>query len=397
MVRYPNWGNYMMKKKICLVTNWYPTENNPFQGVFFREQVIALSEYFDFVVLHYEYLWSKTKERVELHFEKREYNITEYTLVICRSRLHKRFHREKLPDRSYDELLFDRACHLLLPENIDIFYSICAQSDASEVAKYARSFNKPYVVSEHGPFPWVGTLITEECKIAIENADLFFAISNDKIRQILMQDVKLPQIWYVGNMVDDSKFKYRKSNNKVKTFITVGANVFYKNYEMLIDTFDKLVQITVVPFKLIVLGYQANKGYSQDSTELENALNASKFANCIEMIPYVPHDNMPDTLSRADAFVMTSIQEGQPVSALEAGCCGLPIFATRCGGIEDYVDDSIGRTVGILESDILASYLKGYLEEEITFEPEVIREKIVSKFGRQQFVNNMVAAFNSVL
>lgn len=387
----------MRKKKICLVTNWYPTESNPFQGLFFREQAIALSEFFDFVVLHYEYSWEKKREIVELHFEKREYNITEYTSIICGSYNNRKRHRFRLSDISYDEWLFARVCKLLSSENIDVFYAVCGQNDAIEVARYAKYFNKPYIISEHGPFPWVGTIIQEEKRKAIENAELFFAISNDKIRQILMQDIKLSKIWYVGNMVDDSMFKLRQSRNDVKTFITVGANVFYKNYEMLIKTFSKLVRITDVPFKLIVLGYQANKGYSQDSKELENKLNASEFARCIEMIPYVSHDEMPEMFAQADAFVMTSIQEGQPVSALEAGCCGLPIFATRCGGIEDYVDDSIGRTVGILESDILASFLKGYLEEEITFEPEVIREKIVSKFGRQQFVNNMVAAFNSVL
>ena len=46
---------------------------------------------------------------------------------------------------------------------------------------------------------------------------------------------------------------------------------------------------------------------------------------------------------------MTSIQEGQPVSALEAACCGLPIFSTRCGGVEDYVTNDIGRIYDITD------------------------------------------------
>ena len=42
------------KKKIGLITNWYPTKENPYQGVFFKEQAIALKEYYDFTVVHYK-------------------------------------------------------------------------------------------------------------------------------------------------------------------------------------------------------------------------------------------------------------------------------------------------------------------------------------------------------
>ena len=349
-------------------------------------------------MLHYKYSWNKRKEIADLLLDKKEYNITEYTANICYSSINRRLYRLKKTNIGYEESVFNKCCKQLSEvENIDLFYSICGQNDGEEIAKYVAYFRKPYVVSEHGPFPWVNSLVTDKTRKAIENADLFMAISNDKVRQILMQNVKLPKIWYVGNMVDESKFVYKPSNNKVKTFITVGANVFYKNYGLLIDTFNKLKEITDIPFKVIVLGYQANKGYSQDSKQLEEALYNSQFAQNIEMIPNVPHDEMVDVFARADAFVMTSIQEGQPVSAIEAGCCGLPIFSTRCGGVEDYVDDNIGRIVGLLDSDKLAQYLKDYLEGNITFNPELIRNAVVSKFGKEQFVRNMVDGFESIL
>lgn len=380
----------MVKKKICLVTNWYPTEHNVYQGLFFREQAIALSDYYDFVVLHYHYSYSRCKEVSELNMDKQEHNITEYTINICLSTIHKWIKKFALNNVDYIEYLHEKVYKQLAKEKIDVFYSISGQTEAALTAKCAKYFNKPYIVGEHGPFPWIGTLVTEENKTAIENANAFLAISNDKIRQILMQGIKLPQIFYVGNMVDDDKFALTQSKNKVKTFISVGANVFYKNYAMLIETFEMLVEITNEPFKLLVVGYQANKGYSKDSAELENRFRESNFAKNVELIPSVPHDQMPELFSRADAFVMTSIQEGQPVSAIEAGCCGLPIFSTRCGGVEDYVDDSVGRIVNILDSEQLANYLKEYLEGNIVFEPSEIRATVQNVFGKKVFVQNMV-------
>ena len=384
----------MQKKKICLVTNWYPTEENPYQGLFFREQAIALADYYDFIVLHYEYGYSRRREIVELTYVKSEYNITEYKASICFSSINKWIRRIFLGKNDYKELLFGRICEQLRKDNIDIFYSISGQTEAALTARYANYFNKPYVISEHGPFPWVGTLITEDNKDSIEKANLFLAISNDKVRQILMQGIKLPRTRYVGNMVDEEMFTYKDSGNEIKTFIAVGANVFYKNYRMLIDTFNRLTSITDVPFRLIVVGYQANKGYSQDSKELEEMFRSSSFRENITLIPNVPHDKMPELYAKADAFVMTSIQEGQPVSAIEAACCGLPIFATRCGGVEDYTDDSIGRIVGITDADDLAMHLKDYLEGRISFDSEHIRNTVCERFGKKAFVRNMVDAFD---
>ena len=42
------------KRKICLITTWYPTKNNPYKGVFFKDQAFALEEDFDFTVVHYK-------------------------------------------------------------------------------------------------------------------------------------------------------------------------------------------------------------------------------------------------------------------------------------------------------------------------------------------------------
>ena len=43
-----------MKKKICLVTNWYPTEENPVQGCFFKEQAFVVENEFDFIIFRYQ-------------------------------------------------------------------------------------------------------------------------------------------------------------------------------------------------------------------------------------------------------------------------------------------------------------------------------------------------------
>ena len=246
--------------------------------------------------------------------------------------------------------------------------------------------------------PWPGSQIQDVNKYAIERADRFLAISNDKIRQLMLQNIKLPKTTYIGNLIDESKLSYLpKTEKHTKTFVIVAAHSFYKNYDMFIQVMNRLTEITDENFKVMIVGYGANKGYSSNADLLERKIAESKFKEKAEMIPEVPHEEICDVYNKADAFVMTSIQEGQPVSAMEAACCGLPIFSTRCGGVEDYVDDSVGRIYAITDIEGMANGLKDYLEGKIVFDAAYIRDKVISQFGRDAFTSNFKNVVSEVI
>ena len=114
------------------------------------------------------------------------------------------------------------------------------------------------------------------------------------------------------------------------------------------------------------------------------------------MIRSLKREEMPSLYNRADAFVMTSIQEGQPVSAMEASCCGLPIFSTRCGGVEDYIGQLEGRIYELTDYKAFANGLKEFLENKISFDSEHIRNNCVDRFGKKAFVNNFCNFLNEI-
>ena len=416
----------MGKKRICLITNWYPTKENPYAGGFFKEQAFAMQDSFDYLVLHIhehkrlfltQYLLRKLRGRdVEVFRVNEEKNTVEYDIhlyyslyLVLFERLYKLYlivrggwpmeigqRSSPLYQRRRKHRL-EKAVVQKLKEPFDVLYCVDAQSESSTLQMISEMTHVPYIVSEHAPCPWPGAVLTDVEHAAMEQADLFLAISQDKIRQVMMQNVHLRRIAYVGNMVDETQFMLAPHQNEVKTFIIVAANSFFKNYDLFIAIMNRLTEITEVPFKVMIVGYAANKGYSQNVEQLEEAIRNSAFARNAELIPEISHDRIHELYARADAFVMTSIQEGQPVSAMEAGCCGLPIFSTMCGGVEDYVTEDIGRIYPIMDCEGFAAGLKDFLEGKIQFDNRHIRETVVGKFGKRAFVENFTWVFQEVI
>lgn len=391
-----------MKKTVCLFTNWYPTKENPYQGVFFKEQLEILKDEFNFVVIHYKFKHTTffTKYFIR-QINEAEEDIVEFEVCIssillgARLRVYKWLNRMNEVDSIKGKSLcraFDK-----LGKEVNLLYAVSSQSEAGFLHDISRYLGVPYIVSEHGPFPWVGTTLLPYHKQGIESAKKLLLISMDKYRQILMQGVKAPEVSYVGNMVDENKYLLSTGSNDIFTFVAVGANVFYKNYDYLIEIVSKLKEITDKNFRVRIVGYAANRGYSRDIETFEETIEKSGVSDVIELLPSVERDKMSTIYRDADAFIMTSIQEGQPVSAMEAAVCGLPIYATRCGGIEDYVDDDMGRLFGLLESNLFAEELKKLLEGNTVYNHQLIRKKAIELFGVDSFRERMIHVFDEAM
>ena len=408
-----------MKKTICLITNWYPTKENPFQGLFFKEQAFAVEDNFNFVVVHYSEFFRKnpfqTTAVTQINKERNtiEYIITAYipphlyledeinTFTIKHVRKDCQIEgigkytskRKQIFTRNRLISAFKKSISV----DIDAFYCVDGQTEAYYTQCLANYFHKPYVIGEHAPVPWPGSVLADINKTAIEKANMFLAISNDKIRQLMLLNICLPKTRYIGNMVDETRFVQKRTNHIIKTLIIVASHTYYKNYELFIDVMNRLVEISKVDFRVMIVGYGANKGYAKGVEEFEDEIRNTKFSDKTTLIHSVEHEKIGEILNQADAFVMTSIQEGQPVSAMEAACCGLPVFSTRCGGVEDYIDAKMGRIFDLTDSDGMAEALKDYLEGKIQFDAEYIRKTIVEKFGKEAFVRNFTEAFNDAI
>ena len=75
-------------------------------------------------------------------------------------------------------------------------------------------------------------------------------------------------------------------------------------------------------------------------------------------------DNVNDWLCAFDIYVMTSSDEGFPLSVLEAMSCDLPVITTGVGNVADLIDDHIGRVMKSRTPEELGHILELFIFDE---------------------------------
>lgn len=102
----------------------------------------------------------------------------------------------------------------------------------------------------------------------------------------------------------------------------------------------KALKLLPVNIKFLVLGDGELKG---ELVELANSMGVNERVNFLGSIP---NSEIVKYLKVSDIFIRPSLSEGQGISFIEAMAAGLPIIATKVGGIPDFlVDEETGLFV----------------------------------------------------
>jgi len=120
-------------------------------------------------------------------------------------------------------------------------------------------------------------------------------------------------------------------------FGSLGRFSEVKNQMMLLRAFARVV--AVEPQSRLLLA-----GRGELEGELKAISNQLGIANQIYFLGF--RQDVPEILRAIDVFVLPSLREGLPLSIMEAMCSGLPVVASRVGGIPELFGDvDMGRLV----------------------------------------------------
>ena len=95
----------------------------------------------------------------------------------------------------------------------------------------------------------------------------------------------------------------------------------------------------------------------------------------------VPYAQVAQEMRSADCFILFSNIENSPCVIGEALCCGLPVIASRVGGVPELLDTTNGVLVEAKDVTGLAVAMERMIDGHRSYDRKKIAENAVSKFS----------------
>lgn len=173
--------------------------------------------------------------------------------------------------------------------------------------------------------------------------------------------------------------------------------------EYLIRAFDKVYNnIEKIDSRLANLMYLELVGSGNQMEELKVLSEKLGINNRVRFIGRVPHDKVPDYLSRFDIYVAPSILDSESfgVAVIEASACKRPVIVSDVGGLPEVVQDGvIGYIVSPKDVDALAEKIQTLLlnSEKRRSMGEAGESFVRNVYEWQHCVDIMETVYNSII
>ncbi len=138
--------------------------------------------------------------------------------------------------------------------------------------------------------------------------------------------------------------------------VTVARLMPQKNHKLLIDAFERIAD-QFPEYEVIFYGDGPEK------ENLENYIAEKNLTNRFHMPGKIT--DVPDKISEAELFVLSSDYEGMPNALIEAMCVGLPVISTKVSGATDLIENSVnGLLVDVGDVEGMVEAMKTVLADK---------------------------------
>ncbi len=108
------------------------------------------------------------------------------------------------------------------------------------------------------------------------------------------------------------------------------------------------------------------------------------------------HEQLRKLYSISDVCVVPSRKEAFGLVALEAIACGLPVVATRQGGIPDFVNDKVGVLVEEENVEELANAIMQVLDKDKKFDINYLQQYAIDNYSQEKLMDKLLQAYEEV-
>ena len=258
----------------------------------------------------------------------------------------------------------------------DLIHAHLAYPDGLAAVHLGKEIGKPVVISVHGhdirelpeTNPYWRSLVSQ----ALCRADGVVVSSHDARERVIKLGVDPLRLYDISQGVDCSIFVPDESkvfNKNECRLLYAGRFDKKKGLGVLIDAL-KILRTENRNVMLKLVG-ASKSGGGEEQFRLQAKQN--QVTEWVEFEQASPWEKMPSIMAAADIFVLPSYYDSFGIVLIESMACGIPVVATKCGGPEQLVHNTVGRLAEIGDPVSLANAISEVIDNYESFDREIIR------------------------
>ena len=181
-------------------------------------------------------------------------------------------------------------------------------------------------------------------------------------------------------------------DKRVLIYGTVGRLAETKGQGILLKAFARVKKKYPESWLILTGEGRLESGLRELATEL----------NIHERVTFLGYRNdIPDVMKAYDVFVLPSVAEGLPGALLEAMAAGVPVIASRVGGVPEILNiPNAGTMVSPSSVDELANAMErlGSMDEaERNDIGKALRERVLKKFTKEKMISAISKEYVAIM
>ena len=357
--------------KVVFLARWYPHKYDPMFGLFVQRHAEAAALHDDITVI---YVHPDEKAKGKYDIERSQENGVD-TIRI--------YYRKK--GKLNSAWRYYRACMkgLKLAGKPDLIH-VHVLTRMGIIAYWQKRLHGiPYLITEHWSryLPgndFSGCIRKVLTKKVTSKAAMVTTVSDILAQAMQSHGLKNPNYRIIPNIVDVNLFKPIPHHNEVPKIIHVSCfENQSKNISGLLDAL-KIMKDKGITYQAVLIGEGMDwEAMKQKSITLGLSDNV-RFTGLLQGQALV------DELAVGDFFVLSSNYETGGIVLLEALACGLPVVATRVGGIPEIVNERNGILVPAKDTNALAEAMEQCCHTYNNYNPEALRNQVVERYDMEK-------------
>ncbi|HIB49062.1 MAG TPA: glycosyltransferase [Flavobacteriaceae bacterium] len=203
---------------------------------------------------------------------------------------------------------------------------------------------------------------------------------------------KIDKVVYSGFNIADFTYRTNYSKGEILNILSIGRPHWVKGYADALQA-CALLKSEGIPFTYTIVGAKGNE-------ELLYRIHATGLQDKVVLTDKIPQQRVYELMQTQDVLLFPSIAEGLPNVVVEAMLLGLPVIGTRCGGIEELLDDTTGSIVPTRTPKAMAEAISAFYTTAITTidtQRALARKRVEVQHTATQMIDGMEALYFEVL